>query len=69
MRNFVFGYSDERSGEGEESCRSYQIPDRGLQLECVMVLHDGLLVPVLLYGSKTMIWRSLGLGLCRCTTS
>ena len=27
---------------------------RGLQLECVRVLHEGLLVPVLLYGSETM---------------
>ena len=28
---------------------------RGLQLECVRVLHIGLLMPVLLYGSETMI--------------
>ena len=30
---------------------------RGLQLECERVVHEGLLVPVLLYGSETMIWR------------
>ena len=30
---------------------------RGLQLECVRVLHEGLLVPVLLCCSETMIWR------------
>ena len=30
---------------------------RSLQLECVRVLHEGLLLPVLLYGSETMIWR------------
>ena len=29
----------------------------GLQLECVSQLHEGLLVPILLYGSETMIWR------------
>ena len=29
---------------------------RGLQLECARVLPEGLLVPVLLYGSETMIW-------------
>ena len=32
---------------------------RGLQLECAKVLHDSLLVPVLMYGSETMIWREI----------
>ena len=27
----------------------------GLQLECARVLHESLLVPVLMYGSETMI--------------
>ena len=30
---------------------------RNLQLECARVLHKSLLVHVLTYGSKTMIWR------------
>ena len=30
---------------------------RRLQLECARVLHESLLVPVLVYGSETMIWR------------
>ena len=30
---------------------------RSLQLECARVLHESLLVPVLTYGSETMIWR------------
>ena len=30
---------------------------RNLQLECARVLHESLLVPVLMYGSETMIWR------------
>ena len=30
---------------------------RSLQLECARVLHESLLVPVLIYGSETMIWR------------
>ena len=30
---------------------------RSLQLEYAMVLHESLLVPVLIYGNKTMIWR------------
>ena len=30
---------------------------RGLQLECAWVLHEGLLVHILLYGSEIMIWR------------
>ena len=29
---------------------------RGFQLECAMVLHESLLVPVLMYGSETMVW-------------
>ena len=30
---------------------------RSLQLECTMVLHESLLVPVLTYGTETMICR------------
>ena len=30
---------------------------RGLQLECVSVLYEILLLPVLMYGSETMIWK------------
>ena len=30
---------------------------RSLQLEYARVLHGSLLVPVLMYGSETMIWR------------
>ena len=30
---------------------------RGLQLECARVLHKILLVPFLMYGSETMIWK------------
>ena len=30
---------------------------RDLQLECSRVLHETLLVPVLMYGSETMLWR------------
>ena len=30
---------------------------RDLQLERVRVLHETLLVPVLMYGSETMLWR------------
>ena len=30
---------------------------RSLQLECIRVLHESLLVPVLVYGSETVIWR------------
>ena len=29
----------------------------GLQLECARVLYELLLVPVLMYGSKTIIWK------------
>ena len=30
---------------------------RNLQLECARALHKTLLVPVLMYGSETMLWR------------
>ena len=30
---------------------------RSLQLDCARVLHESLLVPVLTYGSETIIWR------------
>ena len=30
---------------------------RDLQLECDRVLHETLLVPVLTYGSETMLWK------------
>ena len=32
------------------------VSDGNLQLECGRVLHEGLLMPVLLHGSETMIW-------------
>ena len=30
---------------------------RDLQFECARVLHKTLLVPVLIYGSETMLWK------------
>ena len=33
------------------------VNDRGLQLEYEKVLHEGLLMPVLMYGSETIIWK------------
>ena len=34
-----------------------QVNARSLQFECARVLYESLLVPVLMYGSETMIWR------------
>ena len=31
------------------------VNSRNLELECTRVLHDGLLVPVLIYGSETVV--------------
>ena len=28
-----------------------------LQIECASVLHETLVVPVLMYGSETMLWK------------
>ena len=36
---------------------------RSLQLERARVLHETLLVPVLMYGTETMIYKKEGLGL------
>ena len=30
---------------------------RGLWLECAKVLHESMLMPVLMYGSETVIWK------------
>ena len=30
---------------------------RDLQIECARVLHETMLVPVLMYGSETMLWK------------
>src|SRR5678816_2320766 len=30
---------------------------KGLSLECAMVLHEGMFLPVLMYSSKTMVWN------------
>ena len=30
---------------------------RDLQLKCARVLHETLFVPVLMYGSKTLVWK------------
>ena len=30
---------------------------RGMKLECTLVLHETLLVPVRMYGSESMLWK------------
>ena len=42
--------------EGNSTIRSL-VNTRGLQLECARVLHKSLLVPTLMYGSETMLWK------------
>ena len=36
---------------------------RGLPLESARLMHEDLVVPVLIYGSETMVWRRKVLGL------
>ena len=58
------GYILDESGTDETDCcrkvagaiRSL-FNGRGLQLKCDRVLHKSLLMSVLMYGSKTMIWK------------
>ena len=61
--------SDESGTDGAEGNRSVASGRRvtgairslgnagDLQLECARVLHETLLVPVLMYGSETMLWK------------
>ena len=35
----------------------YLVNTRDLQLECARIFHETLLVPVLMYGSDTMLWK------------
>ena len=42
---------------GKLRVRSYFLRILRVQLEFARVLHDGLLVPVLMYGSETVVWR------------
>ena len=43
----------------KEICRHIRslVNTRGLQLECAMVLHESLLVPVVIYGNEAMILK------------
>ena len=34
-----------------------QVNARDLQIECARALHEASLVPVLMYGSETMLWK------------
>ena len=45
------------SGRRMPSAIRVLINARDLQLECARVLHETLLVPVLTYGSETMLWE------------
>ena len=35
----------------------FPVNTRDLQLQCERVLHETLLIPVLMYGSETMLWN------------
>ena len=43
------------SGRRVAGAIRYLVNARSLQLDCARVLHESLLVPVLMYGSETMI--------------
>ena len=51
------------SGRRVAGAIRYRVNARSLQLGCVRVWHESLLVPVLTYGSETIEWRDRGLGL------
>ena len=54
---------DESGTDGTECSRKvagairFLVNVRDLQIECARVLHETLLVPVLTYGSETMLWK------------
>ena len=45
------------SGRRVAGAIRFLVDARDLQLECARVLHESLLVPVLLYGSETTLWK------------
>ena len=45
------------SGRREAGAIRSMVLTRNLQFECARVLHKSVLVPVLMFGSDTMIWR------------
>ena len=45
------------SGRRVAGAIKFLVNARYLQLECARVLQETLLVPVLMYGSETMIWK------------
>ena len=45
------------SGRRVTDAIRFLVNARDLQLECVRVLHEILLAPVFMYGSKTMLWK------------
>src|SRR5678815_1751450 len=38
-------------------CIRDRVDVKGLSLECARVLHEGMLLPVLMYSSETMVWK------------
>ena len=60
------------SGRRVAGAIRFLVNARDLKHECARILDETLLVPVLTYGSETILWREirgLGLGLYRWTTS
>ena len=45
------------SGRRVEGAIRSLVSSRDLQLDCARVLHESLLIPVLMYGSETMLWK------------
>ena len=45
------------NGERVASAIRYLVNASDLQIECARVLHETLLVPVLIYGSETILWK------------
>ena len=45
------------SGRSAPGAIRFIVNAMDLQLECARVLHETLLVPVLMYGSETMLWN------------
>ena len=42
--------------DGPECCRNV-VNNVSFEFECARVLHKGLLVPILVYGSETRVWN------------
>ena len=54
---YIYIYRKVASGRRVADAISSLVNARDLHLECVRILHETLVVPLLMYGSETLLWK------------